>query len=267
MLKLVREGEMPQRAKPLKPEEIATLEHWIKQGAKTIAPGTGDCAEGVDHRGGARILGVSADEDARGSAGEVRRACADAHRCLSPREAGSKGPRVHPGRGQAHPLAPRDARSHRSAADARGARSCSSPTRRPTPTSAWSTAMLASPHYGERWGRHWLDVAGYADSDGYTDTDPVRLWSFKYRDYVIRAFNADKPFDQFIREQLAGDEMVKQPYKDLSTEDDRQTHRHRLPPHGARMARPARPLPTKDRRPQCRRGRDASRSFPRRSSA
>ncbi|MEO6784857.1 MAG: DUF1549 domain-containing protein, partial [Chthoniobacteraceae bacterium] len=78
---------------------------------------------------------------------------------------------------------------------------------------------LASPHYGERWGRHWLDVAGYADSDGYTDADPVRPWAHKYRDYVIRSLNADKPFDQFIREQLAGDEMVKQPYKDLAPDD------------------------------------------------
>ncbi len=78
---------------------------------------------------------------------------------------------------------------------------------------------LASEHYGERWGRHWLDVAGYADSDGYTDADPVRPWAHKFRDYVVRSLNADKPFDQFIREQLAGDEMVKQPYKNLSPED------------------------------------------------
>src|SRR5205823_1827441 len=68
--------------------------------------------------------------------------------------------------------------------------------------------LLASPHYGERWGRHWLDVAGYADSEGYTGDDAVRLTAYRYRDYVIRAFNADKPFDEFIHEQLAGDEMV-----------------------------------------------------------
>jgi len=71
--------------------------------------------------------------------------------------------------------------------------------------------LLASPHYGERWGRHWLDVAGYADSDGYTETDPVRPYAYKYRDYVIRAFNADKPFDQFVVEQLAGDELAGSP--------------------------------------------------------
>jgi Protein of unknown function (DUF1549)/Protein of unknown function (DUF1553)/Planctomycete cytochrome C len=78
--------------------------------------------------------------------------------------------------------------------------------------------LLASPHYGERWGRHWLDVAGYADSDGYTETDPVRTYAFKYRDYVIRALNADKPFNQFIVEQLAGDELVPLPYENLSAE-------------------------------------------------
>src|SRR5476651_2191291 len=70
--------------------------------------------------------------------------------------------------------------------------------------------LLASPHYGEQWGRHWLDVAGYSDSDGYSDLDPARPWAYKYRDYVIRSINSDKPFDEFIREQLAGDEMVPQ---------------------------------------------------------
>jgi len=72
--------------------------------------------------------------------------------------------------------------------------------------------LLASPRYGERWGRHWLDVAGYADSEGYVENDPVRDWAYKYRDYVIQSFNSDKPWDEFICEQLAGDELVKPPY-------------------------------------------------------
>ena len=79
--------------------------------------------------------------------------------------------------------------------------------------------LLASSRYGERWGRHWLDVAGYADSEGGSPEDPVRATAWKYRDYVIRSFNSDKPFDQFIREQLAGDELVKPPYPNLSPED------------------------------------------------
>lgn len=69
-------------------------------------------------------------------------------------------------------------------------------------------SLLASPQYGERWARHWLDVAGYADSSGQTNADVLRPWAWKYRDYVIRAFNADKPFDLFVTEQLAGDELA-----------------------------------------------------------
>src|SRR5690242_11439251 len=64
--------------------------------------------------------------------------------------------------------------------------------------------LLASPHYGERWGRHWLDVARYADSNGM-DENLAYANAWRYRDYVIRAFNTDKPYDQFVREQLAGD--------------------------------------------------------------
>ena len=79
--------------------------------------------------------------------------------------------------------------------------------------------MLASPHYGERWGRHWLDVAGYADSEGVTTADAVRSFAYKYRDYVIRSLNADKPFDQFIIEQLAGDELVERPYEELTSDE------------------------------------------------
>ena len=69
--------------------------------------------------------------------------------------------------------------------------------------------LLDSPHYGERWGRHWLDVAGYADSDGYSDADPPRPYTYKFRDYVIASFNSDKPFDRFITEQIAGDELAR----------------------------------------------------------
>jgi hypothetical protein len=68
--------------------------------------------------------------------------------------------------------------------------------------------LLASPQYGERWGRHWLDVARYADSSGFEqDYDRPNAW--RYRDYVIHAFNQDKPYDVFLKEQLAGDELEK----------------------------------------------------------
>ncbi len=69
--------------------------------------------------------------------------------------------------------------------------------------------LLASPLYGQRWARHWLDVARYADSKGYVFTaEPRYPYSYTYRDYVVDAFNADKPFDAFVTEQLAADSVV-----------------------------------------------------------
>ncbi len=71
--------------------------------------------------------------------------------------------------------------------------------------------LLASPHFGERWGRHWLDAAGYSDiTGGDNDAGIIKLsdGKWKYRDYVVRSFNQDKPLDRFLVEQLAGDELV-----------------------------------------------------------
>jgi hypothetical protein len=68
--------------------------------------------------------------------------------------------------------------------------------------------LLASPRYGERWGRHWLDAAGHADSNGYFSADSDRPLAFRYRDWVIRAHNEDQPLDRFLLEQLAGDELA-----------------------------------------------------------
>ncbi|HVK15993.1 MAG TPA: PSD1 and planctomycete cytochrome C domain-containing protein [Fimbriiglobus sp.] len=68
--------------------------------------------------------------------------------------------------------------------------------------------LMASPHYGERWGRHWLDLARYSDSKGYVFTEERKYpFAYTYRDYVIRAFNEDKPFDRFVVEQLAADKL------------------------------------------------------------
>ncbi len=71
--------------------------------------------------------------------------------------------------------------------------------------------LLDSPHYGERWGRHWLDVARWAESEGYESNHP-RPFAWRYRDYVIDSFNTDRPFDEFVLQQLAGDELA--PYSD-----------------------------------------------------
>jgi len=66
--------------------------------------------------------------------------------------------------------------------------------------------LLASPHYGERWARHWLDLARYAESEGFK-SDETRPYAWRYRDYVIKSLNNDKPYDRFIKEQIAGDEL------------------------------------------------------------
>lgn len=66
--------------------------------------------------------------------------------------------------------------------------------------------LLASPHYGERWGRHWLDLVRFAETNGY-ERDGTKPFAWRYRDYIINSFNSDKPYDRFITEQLAGDEM------------------------------------------------------------
>ena len=68
--------------------------------------------------------------------------------------------------------------------------------------------LLSSKHYGERWGRYWLDLAGYSDSEGFGAHDRFRPYAWRYRDYVIRSFNRDKPYSQFLMEQIAGDELA-----------------------------------------------------------
>ena len=70
----------------------------------------------------------------------------------------------------------------------------------------WIERLLASPQYGEKWGRHWLDLVRFAETNSY-ETDDAKPNAWRYRDYVIRAFNNDKPYDRFVREQLAGDEL------------------------------------------------------------
>lgn len=74
-------------------------------------------------------------------------------------------------------------------------------------TAALIDELLASPRYGERWGQHWLDVVRYAESDGYR-ADGFRSGTWRYRDYVIRSLNEDKPYDEFVKEQLAADEFA-----------------------------------------------------------
>lgn len=221
LLEVIKSGEMPKGAAPLKEEEIAIIERWIEEGAKTArpepmtlskddifteedrewwslqpiqhppVPKTSAAAEGnavdafVEQKLQASGLKFSPPADARVF---IRRATFDLIGLPpSPEEVEAfekeheKNPQAAVGR-----LIDR---------------------------------LLASPAYGERWGRHWLDIAGYSDSDGFTEKDLERPYAYHYRDYVVRALNRDKPFDEFVREQLAGDEMVPPPHTNLSAEE------------------------------------------------
>ncbi len=219
LLELVSKGEMPKGKGKLKPEQIATIEQWIAQGAKTSRPEP--LVLGPEHA-------FTYEERAWWALQPIRK---------EPRN------KTQVTRAAANPIddfiAEKQSKSGLTFSPAADAVTF---IRRATfdliglpPTPAEVAAfeldtiehpqtairslidrLLDSPAYGERWGRHWLDIAGYADSDGYTDKDLERKYAYKYRDYVVKAWNADKPFDQFIREQLAGDEMVPQPHKNLS---------------------------------------------------
>ncbi len=92
--------------------------------------------------------------------------------------------------------------------------------RRPGAYARLVDRLLDSAEYGERWAQVWLDLAGYADSEGVIDEDRLRLHAWRYRDYVIRALNADKPYDLFLTEQLAGDELIDYPNLDDVTQEN-----------------------------------------------
>lgn len=205
LLERVKAGEMPPKA-PLAAAEIRTLERWIAAGAPTVGAEPDDVAA---------LGGITALERSYWAFQPVRRpnVSAGTERHRSPIDvliAASLAKQQL----DFNPDADRVRLVRRAYLDLLGLP--------PTPEDVAAFAaddapdayerlldrLLASPHYGERWGRHWLDVAGYADSDGYTETDPLRPYAYKYRDYVIRALNADKPFDQFVLEQLAGDELA-----------------------------------------------------------
>ena len=215
---VLKHGEMPEKGKPLTPAQIALIEQWVAQGAKTARA---EPAEVPKYYITEEEREFWAFQPIRKVAAPVVKNTASVRTpidafLLAKLEA--KGLAFSPEADRATLL-------RRVMLDLTGLPPTSEETAQflaDTAPDAYERMVdraLASEHYGERWGRHWMDVAGYADSDGYTDADPVRPWAHKYRDYVIRSLNADKPFDQFIREQVAGDEMVKQPYKNLSPED------------------------------------------------
>ena len=201
--------------------------------------------------------------------GEEHRLGEDADRRLRPRAAGEGG---------AEARRPRPTRSRCSAGcrldliglppTLAGGRCVPRRHSRRTRTSKQVERLLASPHYGERWGRHWLDAARYADSDGYEKDKPRQVWF--YRDWVVDALNRDLPYDRFVIEQIAGDLL---PNADAGPDrrdrlpaqlDDQRGRRHRpravphggdVRPHGRRRQgrprpdHPVRPVPQPQVRP------------------
>lgn len=208
LVEMIRSGEMPEKGKPLSEAELAVIEKWIAQGAKTAKPEPLALAPGP----------IISDEDREYWAFQpVKRPAVpqkiDMTRVRTPVDAfvlaklGEKGLKMAPD-------AERRVLIRRVTLDLTGLL--------PTPEEVEAFVndksplayeqlverLLASKTYGERWARHWLDVVGYADSNGYTEEDSVRPQAWRYRDYVIRAMNEDKPWDEFIQEQIAGDELA-----------------------------------------------------------
>ena len=208
LFKLVHSGEMPRREKKLTTEQVALIRKWIDTGAKTARPEPADIGKGG---------GITEEERAFWSFQPIRRPAIPKtkpkDRVRTSVDAFLIGALAKKKLGFS-PDADKITLLRRACFDLTGL----------PPTPAEIEAFLAetapdayerlldrlldSPHYGERWARHWLDIAGYADSDGYSDADPPRAYAYKYRDYVIGAFNSDKPIDRFITEQLAGDELA-----------------------------------------------------------
>lgn len=233
LLQLIKEGEMPKGKAKLKDSEIATIEQWITQGARTARPEPQTL--GPEHA-------FTDEERAWWALHPIRRPQVNDEIRMTNSEVSGRMPSFSNAIDAfiAEKLAPTGLSPSPAAAPATLIRRLTfdltglPPS--PEEVEAFASAaihgkqessrayeslidrLLASPAYGERWGRHWLDIAGYADSDGYTDKDIERKWAWKYRDYVIAALNKDKPFDEFVREQLAGDEMVPQPHRNLSPE-------------------------------------------------
>ncbi|MCO6454123.1 MAG: PSD1 domain-containing protein [Pirellulaceae bacterium] len=218
LLERVRSGEMPPGEKKLPAASLAVLEQWIEAGAPTARAEPETLAAGV---------AITEEERAFWSFQPIRRpavpAVEPAAQVHSPIDAFLLQ-RMAPSGLSFSPEADRRTLIRRASLDLLGLPPSKADVERfladesPEAYEALIDRLLQSPHYGERWARHWLDVAGYADSEGYTNADADRPWAWQYRDYVIRALNADKPFDQFLIEQLAGDELVPPPQGDLTAE-------------------------------------------------
>lgn len=218
LLARVRDGEMPPGDKKVPADRVAVLEKWIAAGAPTAREEPESLPAGIDITPEERAFWAfqplrRPDPPPAGAEGRVRTPI-DAFVLAKLRERGlgfapdaARGTLIRRVHADLTGLPPTPEEVDAFVAD-------------PAPDAYERLVdrLLASPHYGERWARHWLDPAGYADSEGDGAQDTARQFAYKYRDYVIRALNADKPFDQFLVEQLAGDELVPKPWTNLTPE-------------------------------------------------
>lgn len=219
LYRLVTSGEMPKRDRKPTGAEIERLRRWIEAGAPTAREEPEALAAGMQ---------ITAEEQAHWAFQPVRRppvpraSGALASRVRTPVDAFVAASLTREGLGFSAD-APRRALIRRVYLDLWGVPPAPDEVDAfvadPAPEAYERLVdrLLASPRYGERWGRHWLDVAGYADSDGYTHDDAPRPHAFKYRDYVIASMNADLPLDRFLAEQLAGDELALQRHPTLES--------------------------------------------------
>ncbi|MGV3660768.1 MAG: PSD1 and planctomycete cytochrome C domain-containing protein [Prosthecobacter sp.] len=217
LVKVIKSGEMPKKGSQVSEKELAVIEKWIAQGAKTskeeplvLAPGPM----------------ISDDDRAYWAFQPVQRpkvpVNADAKNLRTPVDAFvlAKMREQNKSLGFA-PEADRRTLIRRVTLDLTGLLptpeevAAFEADKSPLAYEQLVERLLASKTYGERWARHWLDVVGYADSNGYSEADSVRPQAWRYRDYVIRAMNADKPWSEFIQEQLAGDELAQATHNDF----------------------------------------------------
>jgi hypothetical protein len=206
--RVVEEGEMPKKGKKLTAEEKGILKAWIQSGAKVSRPEPESLPPGAyvaeEDRGywafqpvGSPAVPRFADAPSLSAVDSFVREKLKAQGLdFAPEVSKAKLIRRLSLDLTGLPPTPEEVAAFE--ADAR-----------PEAYASLVDRLLASPHYGERWARYWLDVGGYSDTNGYADADSLRPHIWRYRDYVIRSLNADKPWDRFIQEQLAGDELMR----------------------------------------------------------
>jgi hypothetical protein len=218
LVERMKSGEMPPGEKKVPAEQIAVVERWITEGAVTLRDEPETLPLGFE---------ITPEERAYWAfqplSSPTPPAVSPEDRSRTPIDAFLVA-RLRPHNLGFNPDADRRTLLRRASIDLTGLAPTAEEIKAfvdDTSERAWENAvdrLLASPRYGERWARHWLDVAGYADSEGNGNEDTPRQFAYKFRDYVIRSFNADKPLNEFVIEQLAGDELVPRPWKELPPE-------------------------------------------------